>query len=91
MAYFRMTSDDKLAWIEARERISLQARQVLRRVLNVALDEAHSEFEYNLNAGGLKAVEKTPDELRRLLFRAAKKELADPETNHDYSAQLIEP
>lgn len=76
MAHYITRTEPQLAWSESRERLTLQGRQLLRRVLNVALTEAAQEFEAGLHRGDL--IEFDGADLKKLLLRAAVSELGAP-------------
>lgn len=73
MAHYITRTEPQLVWSDSRERLTLQGRQLLRRVLNVALTEAAREFEAGLHRGDL--IEFDGADLRKLLLRAAVAEL----------------
>ncbi len=78
MSYgYREISEVDLAWRENRENITLQGRQILRRVLNEALAELDRQFVEALERGEVLEINPGQDELRELLFRSAQKELAE--------------
>jgi len=68
-------NDVELAWRENRENISLQARQVLRRVLNQALAELDKQFKEGLEQGVILEINPTKAELKQLLLDSAQKQL----------------
>ena len=65
-----------LAWMDNREKITLQARQILRRVLDVALAELDTEFKAALDRGEILQLDQAKSELRALLLKTATKELS---------------
>jgi hypothetical protein len=71
-------TDIELAWVENKERIQLQGRQLLRRVLDKALTELDTQFTEALARGEVLELDPGKDDLRALLLAAAKKELAPP-------------
>lgn len=60
-----------LAWMENREKIVLQARQVMRRALNEALAELDKKFTASLGTGKILHLDFEKKELRELLRSAA--------------------
>jgi len=78
MAYgYRELSDVELSWRENRENINLQARQILRRVLNDALTELDKQFTEALERGEILEINPGQEQLRELLFQSAQKELVE--------------
>jgi len=77
MAGYREKGEVELAWLEAREQIALQGRQLLRRVLDVALVQLDKEFNAALHQGKIVDITLDKDELRDLLLRSAKRELGN--------------
>ncbi len=78
MSYgYREISEVDLAWRENRENVTLQGRQILRRVLNAALAELDAQFVEALERGEILEINPGQDELRELLFRSAQKELVE--------------
>ena len=78
MAYgYRELSDIELSWRENRENINLQARQILRRVLNDALTELDRQFTEALERGEILEINPGQQELRELLFKSAQAELVE--------------
>lgn len=76
MAYgYKEISEVELAWRENRELITLQGRQLLRRVLNAALVELDTQFLEALNRGEIIQIAPGQEELKSLLLASAKKEL----------------
>lgn len=75
MGYHKTLTDDVLAWRELREQINLRGRQVLRRVMNKALEHAEEQFVRELHAGGLASLELGEGEVETMLLEAAKEEL----------------
>ena len=57
------------------KRIRCEANIVLQEVLNSALAEMSDEFDAAFNDGNILEIECTPDELKKLLLRAAQREL----------------
>jgi DNA-binding MarR family transcriptional regulator len=72
---YKQISEAELAWRENRENITLQGRQLLRRVLNEALAELDKQFLEGLERGEILEINPGQKELRQLLFDKAKKEL----------------
>jgi hypothetical protein len=78
MSYgYREITEIEIVWRENRENINLQARQILRRVLNTALVELDKQFTEALERGEILEINPGQDELRELLFRSAQKELVE--------------
>jgi len=75
---FEGRSDIELAWVDGKELIELQGRQLLRRVLDKALAELDTQFTAALDRGEVLELDRGKDDLRALLLAAAKKELAPP-------------
>ena len=73
---YKEISDIELAWRENRENITLQGRQILRRVLNKALLELDKQFLEALNRGEILEINPGQEELKALLFASAQKELS---------------
>jgi hypothetical protein len=71
-------TDIELAWVENKERIELQGKQLLRRVLDKALTELDTQFTAALDRGEVLELDPGKDDLRALLLAAARKELAPP-------------
>lgn len=70
--------DNILLEFEAnKKRLRTEGRIVLDRVLNEALDQMAKEFNAGLDRGEVLRVESSPNELRRLLWQAARLELSD--------------
>ena len=67
--------DVDLAWVEAREKLTLVGRQILRRVLNEALTELDVQFNAALQRGEVLELEASRAELEGLLLSAAQKQL----------------
>jgi hypothetical protein len=65
-----------LAWKENREKIELQGRQLLRRVLNSALAELDREFKDAIQRGEILSLDYDKAELRALLRGTADRVLA---------------
>lgn len=72
---YKGIEEAELAWRENRENITLQGRQILRRVLNEALQELDRQFMEALNRGEILEINPGQQELRQLLFESAQKEL----------------
>lgn len=82
MSYgYRELSDIELAWRENRENISLQGRQILRRMLNEALIELDKQFSEGLTRGEVLEINPTKQELKDLLFKSAQRELVENVSN----------
>jgi len=75
MGYNELT-ENELAWMENREAIVLQGRQILRRVMNVALLEMHNQFQAGLHRGEILDMTADKDALKSMLLRAAQRELS---------------
>ena len=73
---YKQISEAELAWRENRENITLQGRQLLRRVLNEALAELDKQFLEGLERGEILEINPGQKELKELLFDKAKKELS---------------
>jgi hypothetical protein len=74
---YREISEVELCWRENRENIQLQARQILRRVLNKALLELDKEFMEALDRGEILEINPGQQELKELLFKSAQEELVE--------------
>jgi hypothetical protein len=74
---YRELTEAELTWRENRENITLQGRQILRRVLNSALVELDNQFMDALNRGEILEINPGQKELKELLFANAKRELTD--------------
>lgn len=72
---YRQIDEAELAWRENRENITLQGRQILRRVLNTALAELDRQFMDALNRGEIMEINPEKQELNELLLQSAKREL----------------
>lgn len=72
---YKELNEAELAWKDNREQISLQARQILRRVLNVALTELSNEFIAGIENGEILEINPGQEELKALLLKASQKEL----------------
>ena len=72
---YKQISDAELAWRENRENITLQGRQLLRRVLNEALAELDRQFLDGLERGEILEINPGQKELKQLLLGTAQKEL----------------
>jgi len=72
---YRELSEAELAWRDNREQITLQGKQILRRVLNKALAELDRQFLEGLDRGEILEINPTKEELKELLFQSAQKEL----------------
>lgn len=78
MAYgYKELTEVELAWRDNRENITLQGKQILRRVLNQALLELDRQFIEALNRGEILEINPGKDELRALLLASATKELGE--------------
>lgn len=75
MAGYKKIDETDLAWRENREKVTLQGRQLLRRVLNEALDELDAQFQAALKRGEILELDPTKEELKSLLLDHAQKEL----------------
>jgi hypothetical protein len=73
---YKELTEAELVWKENRENISLQGRQILRRVLNTALVELDKQFLEALNRGEILEINPGQNELKSLLFASALKELS---------------
>ena len=67
--------DVTLAWQENREKIQMQGRQILRRVLNEALAQLDVKFQAALKRGELLQLDYDKAELKSLLRETAMKSL----------------
>ncbi len=74
---YRQVSEAELVWRENRENITLQGRQILRRLLNDALAELDKQFVDALNRGEILEINPGQKELKELLFKSAQKELVE--------------
>jgi hypothetical protein len=74
---YREISEPELVWRENRENISLQGRQILRRLLNTALTELDQQFIEALERGEILQINPGQQELKELLFKSAQKELVE--------------
>lgn len=72
---YRELTEAELAWRENRENITLQGRQILRRVLNAALVELDRQFLEALNNGEILEINPGQEELKELLLASAEREL----------------
>ncbi len=72
---YREINEAELTWRENRENISLQGRQILRRLLNTALVELDKQFMEALERGEILEINPGQQELKDLLFESAQKEL----------------
>ena len=82
MAYgYKEINDVDLAWRENRENISLQGRQLLRRVLNQVLSELDKQFIEGLNNGKILEINPGKKELMKLLSDSAQAQQAQIEQN----------
>lgn len=77
MAGYRKKGPAELAWLDSRDTITLQARQLLRRVLDEALYELDVEFNAALHRGELLDLSLDKTELKGLLLKAARRELGN--------------
>ena len=75
MSGYREISEVDLAWRDNKEVVTLQARQILRRVLNRALVQLDREFQDGLREGKILELNPTKEELKELLLTNAKLEL----------------
>lgn len=75
MAASTFKDETTLAWMETREKALLQGRQILRRVMNEAIEALRLEYQDALLKGELVEFVASQDELKRLLLKAAKAEL----------------
>ena len=78
---YRELSEAELVWRENRENVTLQGRQLLRRVLNQALLELDRQFQDALNRGELIEISPGQEELKELLLVSAERELGAIEAN----------
>lgn len=74
---YKEISEVELTWRENRENISLQGRQILRRVLNKALFELDKQFLEALERGEILEINPGQNELKELLFKSAQAELVE--------------
>ncbi len=74
---YKEISEAELSWRENRENITLQGRQLLRRLLNNALTELDKQFVDALNRGEILEINPGQKELKELLFKSAQKELVE--------------
>lgn len=77
MASSTYKDDATLAWMDTREKVVLQGRQILRRVLNEAVEELRAEFNAALVRGEIYEFTASADELKRLLLKSAQAELGE--------------
>jgi hypothetical protein len=83
LGYAKKT-EAQLVWKENKEKITLQARQLMNRMLNEALTELSANFQAGLEKGEILNLDAAKEELRQLLLSAAKRELQAPdETESD--------
>lgn len=75
MSGYREISEVDLAWRENREYVTLQARQLLRRVMNRALVELDREFQDGLRDGKVLELNPSKGELKALLLKHSQLEL----------------
>ena len=75
MSGYTKKDEVRLAWDENREKIQLQGRQILRRVLNVALDVLDRKFKDAQHRGEILQLDYDKSELKALLRETANKEL----------------
>lgn len=75
MSYYKTISEDVLGWREMREDITLEGRQILRRVMNAALEEAAQQYHAAVQLGGIAHAKQIQPRLEELLLRAAQREL----------------
>ena len=69
-----------LAWMDNRERVTLEGRQMLRRVLDTALAELDKQFAAGIRTDTILHLGADKNELRELLLKVAQKQLAPPES-----------
>jgi hypothetical protein len=74
---YREVNEAELVWRENRENITLQGRQILRRLLNDALTELDQQFIEALERGEILEINPGKKELKELLFKSAQKELVE--------------
>jgi len=74
---YKEISEVDLAWRENREQITLDARQILRRVLNRALVQLDREFQDGLKEGHILELNPNKDSLRKLLLERTQLELTE--------------
>jgi hypothetical protein len=74
---YKHLSEIEIVWRENRENVSLQGRQILRRILNEALAELDEQFQAGLDRGEILEINPGQKELKELLFKSAQKELVD--------------
>ena len=79
MAGYKEIGPVDLAWRENRERIALQARQLTRRILDVALVQLDTEFQQGLRDGKILELDAGKEELKALLLKSAQRELGPGE------------
>ena len=72
---FKGHSEIELAWRENLDQIELQGRQLLRRVMEQAKRELDKQFTAALKRGEVLQLHAGQDDLRALMFAAAKREL----------------
>lgn len=76
MAYgYKSKSDIELTWVENREQLTLQGRQLLRRVMDKALVELDKEFISALNRGEVLSLSQGTEDLKKFMLSVAQKEL----------------
>jgi hypothetical protein len=64
-----------LTFVEDRERLLLLGRQVMRRVMNEAVEDLLGQHNANLNAGKIESLLTDQDAVEALLLRTAQREL----------------
>lgn len=79
MGYHRQKDHIQLAWLENRERVMLQLRQIVRRVGDEVLAELEEEFVAAINRGEILELNPSPEDLRRLVLKKAQKQLGPAE------------
>ena len=72
---YRELSEAELSWRDNRELITLQGKQILRRVLNKALAELDKQFIEGLDRGEILEIHPGQEELKELLLKSAQLEL----------------
>ena len=78
MSGYLKKDDVTLAWMDNRDKIALQGRQILRRMLNEALYELDTQFKAALGRGEVLQLDMEKAELRALLLATAQRSLAPP-------------
>ena len=85
MSGYTKKDEVTLAWLDNREKIQLQGRQLLRRVLNEALTELDKQFNEALENGDVLELDASKEELKALLLATAQRELAPGEIEYAIS------